>query len=111
MDKRLLHNLHALLSTPTTTRTSHLNQIQLHFRHTTSSAQITYLYTRSRQDAYPANITFQETYGLLLTAVMKHEDLAIGNYRRAVSGLIARMTTVALVHYKHQIEKEHPGFD
>jgi len=42
---------------------------------------------------------------------MKHEDLAIGNYRRAVSGLIARMTTVALVHYKHQIEKEHPGFD
>lgn len=42
---------------------------------------------------------------------MKHEDLAIGSYRRAVSNLIPRMTTVALVSYKDQIEQENPGFD
>jgi hypothetical protein len=54
---------------------------------------------------------FQETYGLPLNSIMKHEDLAIGSYRRAVSGLIPKMTTVALVNYKNQIEKENPGFD
>ncbi len=54
---------------------------------------------------------FQETYGCPLTSIMKHEDLAIGSYRRAVSGLIPKMTTVALVNYKDQIEKENPGFD
>ena len=54
---------------------------------------------------------FQETYGVPLTTFMKHEDLAIGSYRRAVSSLIPKMTTVALVHYKGQMEKENPGFD
>lgn len=54
---------------------------------------------------------FQETYGVPLDSIMKHEDLAIGSYRRAVSGLIPKMTTVALVNYKDQIEKEDPGFD
>jgi len=54
---------------------------------------------------------FQETYGVPLNSIMKHEDLAIGSYRRAVSGLIPKMTTVALVNYKDQIEKESPGFD
>ncbi len=29
---------------------------------------------------------FQETYGVPLNSIMKHEDLAIGSYRRAVSG-------------------------
>ena len=54
---------------------------------------------------------FQETYGIPLTSIMTHEDLAIGSYRRAVSFLIPKMTTVALVNYKDQIEKEDPGFD
>ena len=54
---------------------------------------------------------FEETYGCPLNSIMKHEDLAIGSYRRAVSGLIPKMTTVALVNYKDQIEKENPGFD
>lgn len=54
---------------------------------------------------------FQETYGFPLTAIMKHEDLAIGSYRRAVSGLIPRMTTVALVYYRGQMQKENPTFD
>jgi hypothetical protein len=54
---------------------------------------------------------FQETYGIPVDSVMKHEDLAIGSYRRAVSSLIPKVTTVALVGYKDQIEKENPGFD
>ncbi len=54
---------------------------------------------------------FQETYGVPLNSIMTHEDLAIGSYRHAVSGLIPKMTTVALVNYKDQIEKENPGFD
>ena len=54
---------------------------------------------------------FQETYGIPMDSVMKHEDLAIATYRKAVSSLIPKMTTVALVSYKDQIEKENPGFD
>lgn len=54
---------------------------------------------------------FLETYGVPVDSIMKHEDLAIGSYRHAVSGLIPKMTTVALVSYKDQIEKENPGFD
>ncbi len=54
---------------------------------------------------------FQETYGFPLNSILKHEDLAIGSYRRAVSGLIPRMTTVALVHYSGQMQKENPTFD
>jgi hypothetical protein len=54
---------------------------------------------------------FLETYGIPVDSILKHEDLAIGSYRRAVSGLIPKMTTVALVSYKDQIEKENPGFD
>ncbi|RXH57957.1 hypothetical protein GRAN_1267 [Granulicella sibirica] len=54
---------------------------------------------------------FQETYGIPMDSVMKHEDLAIATYRKAVSSLIPKMTTVALVSYKDQIEKENPGFN
>lgn len=57
------------------------------------------------------NRAFLVTYGVPVTSILTHEDLAIGSYRRAVSGLIPRMTTVALVSYKDQIEKENPGFD
>jgi hypothetical protein len=54
---------------------------------------------------------FLETYGVPVDSIMKHEDLAIGSYRRSVSTLIPKMTAVALVSYKDQIEKENPGFD
>ena len=54
---------------------------------------------------------FKETYGIPVDSIMKHEDLAISSYRHAVSGLIPKMTTVALLSYKDQIEKENPGFD
>lgn len=54
---------------------------------------------------------FFETYGIHADSLMKNEDLAIGSYRWAVSNLIPRMTKVALVSYKGEIEKEDPGFD
>ena len=57
------------------------------------------------------NRAFLETYGMPVTAILTHEDLAIGSYRRAVSTLIPNMTNVALVSYKDQIEKEDPGVD
>ncbi|MBB5059165.1 hypothetical protein HDF16_003888 [Granulicella aggregans] len=54
---------------------------------------------------------FMETYGVPVNLIMKNEDLAIGSYRWAVSSLIPKMTKVALVSYKGDIEKENPGFD
>jgi hypothetical protein len=54
---------------------------------------------------------FLETYGIPMDSIMKNEDLAIGSYRWAVSSLIPKMTKVALVSYKGEIEKETPGFD
>jgi hypothetical protein len=54
---------------------------------------------------------FRDTYGFEVNQIMKHEDLAIGSYRRAVSGLIPKMTRVALVDYGKQIEKDNPGFN
>ena len=54
---------------------------------------------------------FLETYGIPVDSLMKDEDLAIGSYRWAVSSLIPKMTKVALVSYKGEIEKETPGFD
>jgi hypothetical protein len=54
---------------------------------------------------------FLETYGIPVDSLMKNEDLAIGTYRWAVSSLIPKMTKVALVSYKGEIEKEDPGFD
>ncbi len=52
---------------------------------------------------------FQETYGIPVSAVMAHEDLAISTYRRAVSSIIPRMTRVAFVSYKQQIQQAAPG--
>ena len=54
---------------------------------------------------------FLDTYGIPVSSLMKDEDLAIGSYRWAVSSLIPKMTKVALVSYKGEIEKETPGFD
>ena len=54
---------------------------------------------------------FHETYGIEMSAVIKHEDLAIGSYRFSVSHLIPTMSKVALQSYRKDIETAHPGFD
>jgi hypothetical protein len=52
---------------------------------------------------------FLETYGIRMDAVIKHEDLAINTYRKAVSMLIPKMTKVAFVSYKNDIQQASPG--
>ena len=52
---------------------------------------------------------FQETYGIPMSDVMKHEDLAIGSYRRSVSSIIPEITKIAFVEYKDQIQQAQPG--
>lgn len=54
---------------------------------------------------------FLETYDMPMDSVIKHEDLAISTYRHAVSSLIPKMTTVAFVSYKDQIQKAQPGIE
>jgi len=54
---------------------------------------------------------FQETYGIPLNSVLKHEDLAIGTYRRAVSGFIPKLTKVALATRGERMAKEYPTFN
>ena len=54
---------------------------------------------------------FQRTYGLPLNSVLKHEDLAIGTYRRAVSKVIPEMTKVALASRGKQMAREIPNFN
>jgi hypothetical protein len=46
-----------------------------------------------------------------LNSVLKHEDLAIGTYRRAVSKVIPEMTKVALASRGKQMAKEIPDFN
>src|SRR5262247_2549921 len=52
---------------------------------------------------------FQETYGLELKDVFGALDLAIGTYRKTVSGLIPKMTKVAWILKKDDIAKTQPG--
>lgn len=52
---------------------------------------------------------FAKTYGLELKDVFLSLDLAIGTYRKTVSGLIPEMTKVAWELKKDEIEKSHPG--
>ncbi len=54
---------------------------------------------------------FYDTYGLKLTDVMPHEQLAINTYRRSVSQIIPEMTKVALVAKGDQLQKEIPNFN
>jgi hypothetical protein len=54
---------------------------------------------------------FQETYGVSLKSVLTHEDLAIGTYRRAVSGFIPKLTKVALATRGQRMAKEYPSFN
>ncbi len=52
---------------------------------------------------------FQETYGLDLGTVLKHESKAIGSYRHDVSKLIPQATRVAWQVKKNEIEHDLPG--
>jgi hypothetical protein len=54
---------------------------------------------------------FYDTYGLKLTDVMPHEDLAINTYRRSISQVIPEMTKVALVAKGNQLQQEVPNFN
>ena len=57
------------------------------------------------------NQAFRETYGLEVSSIIPHEDLAIASYRGAVSKLIPQMTKVAFVSYRDQIQKAQPGME
>ena len=52
---------------------------------------------------------FAKTYGIEMKDVFASVDLAIGTYRRTVSGLIPEMTRVAWELKKDEIEKNSPG--
>ncbi len=54
---------------------------------------------------------FQDTYGLPLTAIMPHEQLAVNTYRRSVSQLIPEMTKVALLVKGDELRREIPNFN
>lgn len=56
------------------------------------------------------NRAFEETYGLPIDDVLKHEDLSISSYRYSVSKLIPKMTRVAIAGYGDQIQKATPSF-
>jgi len=53
---------------------------------------------------------FPVVYGVELSNVLTHEDLAFGSYRFAVSELIPRMTQVALQTHKKDLMREKPNF-
>ena len=54
---------------------------------------------------------FQKTYAMELGDVFKNVDLAVGSYRRSVSGVIPQMTKVALATRRADIVKETPNFE
>src|ERR1051325_1117807 len=53
---------------------------------------------------------FPIVYGVELSDVLTHEDLAIGSYRFAVSRMIPEMTKIALRTHKKDLMKETPNF-
>lgn len=53
---------------------------------------------------------FLKTYDLPIEAVLGHEDLAIGTFRRGVSEVIPEMTRVVLVWKRLDLVKEIPDF-
>ncbi len=54
---------------------------------------------------------FYDTYGLKLSDVMPNEQLAIGTYRRSVSGIIPEMTKVAILVKGDELKREIPNFN
>jgi hypothetical protein len=53
---------------------------------------------------------FPVVYGVELSDVLTHEDLAVGSYRFAVSRLVPQMTQVALQTHKKELMRETPNF-
>lgn len=53
---------------------------------------------------------FKDTYGIDLTDVIKHEDLALGTYRRSVSKIIPEMTKVAVASREKELRSEIPDY-
>ena len=53
---------------------------------------------------------FPVVYGLQLTDVLAHEDLAVSTYRFSISRAIPRMTQVALQVHKKELIHETPDF-
>jgi hypothetical protein len=53
---------------------------------------------------------FPVIYGVQLTDVLTHEDLAVGTYRFAISKMIPQMTQVALQIHKKELTQETPNF-
>jgi Zinc dependent phospholipase C len=53
---------------------------------------------------------FPVVYGVELSDVLAHEDLAVGSYRFAVSRMIPEMTRVALQTHKKELIRETPNF-
>jgi Zinc dependent phospholipase C len=52
---------------------------------------------------------FEETYGLELSTVLKHETKAIGSYRHNISKVIPKATKVAWKVKQNDIQKDLPG--
>jgi hypothetical protein len=53
---------------------------------------------------------FKDTYGIEVTDVIKHEDLALGTYRHSVSGIIPKMTKVAVASREKELRSEIPNY-
>jgi Zinc dependent phospholipase C len=53
---------------------------------------------------------FRDTYGFEVNQIMTHEDLAISTYRYTVSGLLPKMTRVAVVNYEKELKQEDPSY-
>lgn len=53
---------------------------------------------------------FKDTYGIEISEVIKHEDLALGTYRRSVSRIIPEMTRVAVVSREKDLKAEIPDY-
>ena len=54
---------------------------------------------------------FRETYGFEVKQILTKEDRAIGTYRKTVSGLIPKMTEVAVIQYRKQVPIDNTSFD
>jgi len=54
---------------------------------------------------------FLDTYGIQLKDVMPNEQTAINTYRKSISQVIPKMTTVALLVKSDQHEREFPNFN
>jgi Zinc dependent phospholipase C len=54
---------------------------------------------------------FRETYGFEVKQILTKEDRAIGTYRKTVSGLIPKMTEVAVIQYRKQVPTDNSSFD